>query len=216
MGPSRVPSTERWRQVVTERGRFIVFEGGEGCGKSTQAARLAEQLGAVLTREPGDTAIGAALRGLLLDPSTVMTPVTEALLMAADRAEHVSTVVEPSLSSGRDVVCDRYVASSVAYQGHGRGLDVAQILATSAWATGGLEPDLVLLLEVPAAVAAARLGRELDRFEGEGDGFHDRVRAGFRAQADADPRRWAVIDGAASVDDVAARVADAVADRLRP
>ncbi len=141
---------------MTGRGRFIVFEGGEGCGKSTQAARLAEDLGALLTREPGDTQIGAALRALLLDPATVITPVTEALLMAADRAEHVAAVVEPALSSGQDVVCDRYVGSSVAYQGHGRGLDVEQIRTTSAWATGGLEPDLVLLLEVPAAVAAAR------------------------------------------------------------
>lgn len=201
---------------MTGRGRFIVFEGGEGCGKSTQAARLAEDLGALLTREPGDTQIGAALRALLLDPATVITPVTEALLMAADRAEHVAAVVEPALSSGQDVVCDRYVGSSVAYQGHGRGLDVEQIRTTSAWATGGLEPDLVLLLEVPAAVAAARLGHDLDRFEEAGDGFHDRVRAGFRSQAEADPRRWAVIDGSDSVDVVAARVASVIAERLTP
>ncbi len=194
--------------------RFVVLEGGEGCGKSTQAARLAASLGALLTREPGDTAIGARLRELLLDPATEAGPVTEALLMAADRAEHVARVIRPALDSGQHVVCDRYVGSSVAYQGHGRGLDVDRIVGTSAWATGGLEPDLVVLLEVPAAVAAERLGTDLDRFESAGEGFHDRVREGFVAQAEADPDRWVRVDGNRPLDEVSASVLSAVRERL--
>ncbi len=196
------------------RGRFVVLEGGEGCGKSTQAARLADALGAVLTREPGATPVGQRLRSLLLDPSSEVSPVTEALLMAADRAEHVATVVRPALDAGRHVVCDRYVGSSVAYQGHGRGLDVDRILATSEWATGGLQPDLVLLLEVPAEVAAVRLGEDLDRFEATGGGFHDRVREGFVQQAEADPERWVRVDGDRSPDEVAADVLSQVRARL--
>lgn len=196
------------------RGRFVVLEGGEGCGKSTQAARLAEALDAVLTREPGATPVGAQLRSILLDPASEISPVTEALLMAADRAEHVATVVRPALEAGRHVVCDRYIGSSVAYQGHGRGLEIDRILAASEWATGGLLPDLVVLLEVPAEVAAARLGEDLDRFESTGDGFHDRVRGGFVQQAEADPDRWVRIDGNRPLDEVTADVVSQVRARL--
>jgi dTMP kinase len=196
------------------RGWFIAFEGGEGSGKSTQARRLADALDAVLTREPGDTVIGAQLRQLLLDPATEATPITEALLMAADRAEHVARVVHPALAAGRYVVCDRDTGSSVAYQGYGRGLDVEQIIATSMWATGDLEPDIVVLLEVPAEVATTRLGDGLDRFESTGDGFHDRVRAGFEAQAEADPDRWVRVDGDRPPDQVAADILSLVRDKL--
>jgi dTMP kinase len=182
-------------------GRFIAFEGGEGCGKSTQAARLAARLGAVLTREPGGTPIGAGLRAVLLDPATVgLDPRAEALLMAADRAQHVAEIVRPALDAGRDVVTDRYAYSSLAYQGYGRGLDLAGVRSLSAWATGDLWPDLVVLLDVPAEVAAERLGRSLDRFEAEGGGFHQRVVDGFRALAEADPSRWVVIDGSTTED----------------
>jgi dTMP kinase len=192
-----------------------VFEGGEGSGKSTQARRLADRLDALLTVEPGGTPTGAALRAMLLDPATgALDARAEALLMAADRADHVATVIRPALEAGTDVVCDRYAHSSIAYQGHGRGLDPDEVARLSDWASGGLWPDVVVLLTVADETAASRLGSELDRFEREGSGFHDRVRAGFDAMAAADPDRWVVIDGVGTVDEVAARVADAVEARL--
>lgn len=191
--------------------RFIVFEGGEGSGKSTQAARLAERLDAVLTRQPGGTDVGASLRAILLDPeNTALAPRAEALLMAADRAQHAEELIRPALAAGRHVVCDRYTYSSVAYQGYGRGLGAEVVRDLSAWATDELWPDLVVLLDVDDEVAASRLDRDLDRFEQAGDDFHRRVREGFREQAAADPERWVVIDGAASIDDVAALVWAAV------
>src|SRR5207253_5726023 len=145
------------RPVVT-RGRLIAFEGGEGSGKSTQAARLAHRLGAVLTSEPGGTAVGARIRGIVLDPGvTFLDARAEALLMAADRAQHVAEVVEPALAAGTDVVTDRLVGSSLAYQGYGRGLDVDQLRRLSMEAAGAVEPDLVILLDVSPAVAAERL-----------------------------------------------------------
>ncbi len=197
-------------------GSFIAFEGGEGCGKSTQAARLADRLGAVLTREPGGTDIGGRIRALLLDPETRGLDFrAEALLMAADRAQHVRTVVTPALEAGRDVVTDRYAASSIAYQGAGRGLDPVEVRDLSAWATGGLWPDLTILLDVPLDVTAARLARELDRFEREDLSFHERLRDSFRSQAQADPDRWVVLDGTRTVDEVAALVAAAVDERLQ-
>ena len=197
------------------RGRFIVFEGGEGCGKSTQARLLADRLDALLTREPGGTPIGERMRAILLDPATgELDPRAEALLMAADRAEHVASVIEPALAVGTDVVCDRFAHSSIAYQGYGRGLDPGEIEAMSRWASGGLWPDLVVLIGVPAAVAAARLDRPLDRFEQAGESFHARVSDGFTAMAAADPGGFAVVDGVGSVDEVAARVASVVDARL--
>lgn len=188
-------------------GRFIVFEGGEGSGKSTQAALLAERLDAVLTRQPGGTALGASLRAILLDPSNVgLSPRAEALLMAADRAQHAAELIRPSLADGRHVVCDRYTYSSVAYQGHGRGLDPERVGEISGWATEELWPDLVVLLDVDVDAAAARLDRVLDRFEQAGPEFHRRVRDGFLQQAAADPSRWVVIDATLSIEAVAARV----------
>lgn len=194
------------------RGRLVAFEGGEACGKSTQAALLAQRMPAVLTREPGGTAIGERVRELLLDPGVVdLDARAEALLMAAARAQHVAEVVEPFLATGRDVVTDRYAHSSIAYQGYGRGLPVEEVRELSTWATGGLWPDVVVLLDVPDDVARARLG-ELDRFELEGGGFHERVVAGFREMAAAEG--WVVVDGVGSVDEVAERVWAAVRDRL--
>src|SRR5436305_15310654 len=154
------------------RGRLIVFEGGEASGKSTQAARLAAELGAVLTREPGGTEIGKRIREIVLDPGSAgMAPSAEALLMTADRAQHVAEVIEPALAAGTDVVTDRYVPSSLAYQGYGRGLDVEQLWRLSMEFAGALHADLVVLLDVLPAVAAARLeGR--DRMEAAGDEFH--------------------------------------------
>lgn len=197
-------------------GRFVVFEGGEGSGKSTQARILAERWGALLTFEPGDTEVGRRLREILLSPDTgELDERAEALLMAADRAHHVATVVNPALLRGRDVVCDRYVGSSIAYQGHGRGLDPHHVAALSAFATDGLRPDVVVLLEVHEEVAAERLAAagKPDRMEAAGDDFHRRVAEGYRVQAAADPERWVIVDGSGSVEEVADRVADAIETR---
>ena len=198
------------------RGRFIAFEGGDGCGKSTQAARLAEHRGALLTRQPGGTPIGAALRSLLLDPRYgEMHDRTEAMLMAADRAQHVEELILPTLDGGRDVVCDRYIGSSLAYQGYGRGLSLSEVRHLSEWATAGLWPEVVVLLEVSDAVAEERMARDRDRLEQVGPEFEDRVRQGFAELAQAEPDRWAVVDGEGSIDEVAARVMAVVDERLR-
>lgn len=196
-------------------GRFIVFEGGEGTGKSTQAVLLAEHLGAVATREPGGTALGGHLRGLLLGGvhDAPLADRTEALLMAADRAQHAAEVLHPALAAGRDVVCDRYIASTVAYQGAGRGLDGAALRRISDWAVDGLMPDLVFLLVVPEDVAWERTGGARDRIEAAGREFHRRVASSFRSQADGDPDRWVVLDGTGGIDDVHARVLDALERR---
>jgi len=206
----------RPRPSVPGRGWFIAFEGGEGCGKSTQARRLSDELGAVLTREPGGTEVGARLRAILLDPETTgLGPRAEALLMAADRAQHVREVVEPALAAGRHVVTDRFAGSSIAYQGHGRGLDPGEVRRLSEWACDGTWPDLVVLLDLAPGVAAGRIGSRPDRFEEEGAEFHARVAAGFRAQADAEPERWVVVDASGSVAEVAVAVHAAVAERLQ-
>ena len=140
---------------MTGRGAFVAFEGGEACGKSTQAARLAARRDALLTREPGGTPLGERVRALFLDPATgVVEPRAEALLVAAARAQHVAEVIEPTLAGGRDVVTDRFTGSSLAYQGFGRGLPVAQVRELSAFATGGVDPDLYVLLTVSADLAA--------------------------------------------------------------
>jgi len=194
----------------------VVLEGGEGAGKSTQAARLAECLGALLTREPGDTALGARLRSLLLDTPGPIDDRAEALLMMADRAQHVTEVIEPSLAAGRDVVCDRFSGSTVAYQGHGRGQDVGIVAAVSAWAANGLEPDLVLWLDVEREVAAARVGPRPDRIESAGEEFHRRVTEGFAQQCAEDPEVWIRIDAGGTEDEVAARIGLAVETHLGP
>ena len=197
-------------------GRFIAVEGADGTGKSTQARLLAERLGAVFTREPGGTPLGERIRALVLDPSGDQ-PVdrAEALLMAAARAQHVAAVVEPALAAGRDVVSDRYVASSVAYQGYGRGLGAEAVLAVNRFATDGLQPDLVVLITIEARVAVRRLGEDLDRIEQAGDAFQAAVVAAYSEMAAADPERWRVVDGDGTVEEVAVRVAAAVDGRLR-
>jgi len=196
-------------------GVLIALEGGEGCGKSTQAARLAARLDAVLTREPGGTELGERVRSLLLDPDGVpIASRAEALLMAAARAQHVDEVIRPALVAGRTVVTDRYVGSSLAYQGHGHGLDLGDVAALSAFAVAGAEADLVVLLSVPAEVAAARLTGRPDRLEALGDDFHRRVADGFAALAAADPDRWIEVDGTGDPDEVEARVWSAAAPRL--
>lgn len=196
-------------------GRLIVFEGGEGTGKSTQAQLLAERIGAVTTREPGGTGLGGHLRGLLLGVAgdAPIADRTEALLMAADRAQHAAEILRPALAAGRDVVCDRYIASTVAYQGAGRGLDGAELRRISDWAVDGLVPDLVVLLVVPEEVAWERTGGARDRIEAAGREFHRRVVASFLSQAEADPDTWVVLDGTGGVDEVHARVLDVLVRR---
>ena len=196
--------------------RYIALEGLEGCGKSTHTKRLGESLGAVITREPGGTRIGSLLRGILADTeNTDMSPRTEALLMAADRAQHMAEVIGPALERGQHVVSDRSIYSTLAYQGYGRGLGTADLLSISTWALGGRLPDLVVFIDVPTQILNERLAkRNLDRFEREGAGFFARINDGFHELMAADPSRWVVIDGTAPKDDVEAAIRSQVRDRL--
>ncbi|HEY5025353.1 MAG TPA: dTMP kinase [Acidimicrobiales bacterium] len=203
---------------MSGRGRLIALEGVDGCGKSTQAVLLARTLGAVSTAEPGATPLGATLRSLTLDPD--LPPVSEraeALLMAADRAQHVAEVIGPALEQGRWVVTERFSGSTLAYQGYGRGLDLDELRLLVSWAAPGIVPDLTILLDVPAALARGRLDlTRADRLERLDAGFHDRVRAGYRALAGAEPDTWVVIDASGTIDDVAKRLLASVVDRLGP
>ncbi len=201
------------------RGRLVALEGIDGSGKSTQARALAEALGARLTFEPGATPVGARLRELLLAPGApTPSPRAEALLMAADRAEHVAKVIAPALEAGEWVVTDRFAGSTLAYQGAGRGLEVHELASIVSWTTGGLLADLSVLVDVPVAVAAARLAAaergDADRMERLGPQFATRVRAGFLEQAAADPARWVVVDGEAEEAAITARIVAAVRERL--
>lgn len=188
--------------------RFITFEGMDGAGKSTQIARTADWLRArghvvLLTREPGGTPLGESLRALLLHEP--MHPDTEALLMFAARREHLAQVIEPALARGEWVLCDRFTDASFAYQGGGRGLDVARLETLEAWVQRGLQPGLTLLFDLPCEVAAQRLaasGGDPDRFEREQSDFFNRVRAAYFARAKADPRRMQVLDAARTPEEV--------------
>ena len=193
------------------RGRFIAFEGGEACGKSTQALILAESISAILTREPGGTALGEEIRALLLHADHDVDPRAEALLMAAARAQHVREVIEPSLAAGRHVVTDRFTASSLAYQGGGRGLPLDEVRALSMFATSGIEPYLYVLLDLDPAAAVARRSRANDRIESADAALHRRVRAAFLGLAAAEPDRWLVVDAAGEVEEIAAAVRSRVA-----
>ena len=195
-------------------GRFVVVEGGEGVGKSTQVGRLAGSLRAtgrevVVTFEPGDTTTGAQLRSALLHSETELDPRAELLLMLADRAQHVAEVVRPALARGAVVLCDRYAPSTLAYQGVARGLGVDEIERLSAWASAGLEPDLVIVLDLPDDVAEARVSPDRDRFERAGAAFHAHVRAAYRDLAPS--RGWRVVSASGSPDEVAERVLATVA-----
>jgi dTMP kinase len=201
---------------MAARGRLIALEGIDGSGKSTQARALADALGARLTHEPGATALGALLRELLLSPDAPPpSPRAEALLMAADRAEHVAAVLEPALGAGEWVVSDRYSGSTLAYQGWGQGLAPDELAAVVAWATGGLAADLSVLVDVSVEVAAGRRsGTGADRLERLGPEFAARVRQGFLAQADEDPEHWLVVDGTAEIPALTAHIVGVVRERL--
>ncbi|MGA2520075.1 MAG: dTMP kinase [Acidimicrobiales bacterium] len=202
---------------MSGRGQFIALEGVDGSGKSTHARGLASAVGALSTSEPGSTALGAKLRSLLLDGDSPPVSVrAEALLVAADRAQHVDEVVLPTLEAGRWVVTERFSGSTLAYQGYGRGLDLAELKGLVSWAAGGLEPDLTVLIDVPVALARARMGGgDPDRLERLDAAFHQRVRDGYLALAAADPR-WVVVDGTGATPAVAADLLAAVTQRLGP
>ncbi|MBU6240439.1 MAG: dTMP kinase [Acidobacteria bacterium] len=198
------------------RGTYIAFEGLEGCGKSTHVKRLAETLGAVATREPGGTRIGAMLREILADPeNTDIDPRTELLLMTADRAQLMSQVIEPALAAGQHVVSDRSIYSTLAYQGYGRRLGVDTIRDINTWALNHTLPDFVVWIQIPRDEAERRLAkRNLDRFEREGADFFARIADGFAEMAAADPNRWIIIDGTLPKDDVQATIHAAVSPHL--
>jgi len=197
-------------------GKYIAFEGLEGCGKSTHVKRLATRLNAVMTREPGGTVVGSMLRNILIDPAnTNLSPRAEALLMASDRAQHIAELISPALASGQHVVTDRSVYSSLAYQGYGREQDLAELKRINDWAIGGLWPELVIYIEVPTAILIERLKkRELDRFEREDSEFFKRVADGFSQMAAADPKRWLIIDGTPDKDDLEKIISARVQERL--
>lgn len=201
--------------VYAERGVFVCFEGGEGSGKSTQSGRLrdwllAEGYAVRLTFEPGDTPVGREVRRIVLSPETgVLADRTEALLYAADKAEHVETLVLPALQRGEVVITDRYVDSTLAYQGAGRALAVEEVEAVARWATGGLRPHLTVVLDLAPEAGLGRFA-ERDRIEGESLEFHQRVREAFVAMATDDPDHYLVLDARAPVAEIAERVRDAV------
>ena len=198
-----------------EAGRFITFEGGEGCGKSTQIRLLAERLRAagkdvLLTREPGGTALAEKIRSLVREESCdPPNSRAETLLFIASRAQVVGTVIRPALDSGTWVLCDRFADSTFAYQGYGRGLDLDELKRINSFATGGIKPDRTILLNVSPEVSAGRMrareaatNTEADRMEKAGDGFHARLRQGFLELAAAEPERFAVIQADGSVEEV--------------
>lgn len=209
-------------------GTFITFEGIEGCGKTTQLQRLANFLTAaghsvLVTREPGGCAIADALRAVLLDSANqAMAPTAELLLYAAARAQHVAEIIRPALAAGRIVLCDRFSDATLAYQGYGRGLDRELILELNRVATGGLAPDVTVLLDFPAEDGLARArrrnagsgGPDEGRFEAESLAFHHRVRQGYLALAATDPR-FLVVDARGGQEEVAARIDAALVPRLQ-
>ncbi len=203
-------------------GLFVTFEGGDGAGKTTQASMLEDWLqsggrNVVRTREPGGTDVGVRIRDIVLHHRGHIAARAEALLYAADRAHHVETVVQPAIARGDVVIQDRYLDSSVAYQGAGRVLDADDIRALSLWATGGLLPDLTVLLDLDPAAARRRLDADdkpFDRLEAEKSDFHARVRAGFLALAAVEPDRFLVLDAAQPPDVLAGQVCAAMQERL--
>ena len=188
-------------------GLLIAFEGADASGKSTQARRLGKRLDVPVTFQHGATEIGGAIRSIVLDPANhALDDRAEALLIIADKAQHVAEIVGPALDAGETLISDRFTASTLAYQGYGRGLDLDVLRATMSFATHDIEPDVTVLLDVDLEVARARLGEQMDRIEGAGAEFHQRVRNGYLELAAAEPERWLVIDAGGTVDEVAARV----------
>jgi dTMP kinase len=209
---------EAWR-VTRGDGVFVVFEGGDGVGKTTQVDRLCAWLAnegheVLKTFEPGDTTVGAMIRQIVLDPATgEMSPRAEALLYAADKAQHIFSVVRPALERGAVVVCDRYVDSMLAYQGAGRVLDPVEVEHIARWATEDLRPDLTVVLDAELSVTV-HAKREKDRLESAGEVFHERTRQFFLELAQGDPEHYLVLDARASREEIAAQVAARVTQLL--
>ena len=202
-------------------GAFVVFEGGDGVGKTTQVDRLCAWLAndgheVLKTFEPGDTTVGAMIRHIVLDPATgEMSPRAEALLYAADKAQHIFSVVRPALQRGAVVVCDRYVDSMLAYQGAGRVLELAEIERIARWATEDLRPDLTLVLDAELSLTVNAKAQK-DRLESAGEVFHERTRQFFLGLARRDPEHYLVLDARASRDEIAAHVAARVEQLVAP
>lgn len=204
------------------RGLWVTLEGGDGSGKTTQAALLEQWLKGlgrtvVRTREPGGTEVGLLVRDIVLHHRGEVSPRAEALLYAADRAHHVASVVRPAIERGEVVIQDRYLDSSVAYQGAGRVLDAGEIRGLSLWAAEGALPDVTVLLDLDPAVARGRLDaadKPFDRLEAEKAEFHERVRAAYLRLADAEPERFLVLDATRPVDELAAAIRERVAAAL--
>lgn len=204
---------------------FVTFEGPEGAGKTTQARRVSSRLRAlghhvVVTREPGGTPIGEALRSLLLDPQySAMLPETETLLNTAARAQHVADVIAPALAAGRVVICDRFLDSTLAYQGAGRGLDLGLLREFQRFATRGVWPDMTLLFDLPVREGLARRrrsGDELSRFDDDSEAFHERVLEYFRQAASREPARWRVVDASRPEAEVEQQILSHILARLEP
>ena len=196
------------------KAKFIAFEGGDASGKSTQARRVSETLNAVFTREPGGTTVGESLRTILLDPNETVAVRAEALLMAASRAQLVADVIRPALLKGQHVVTDRFLASSLAYQGYASGLPIDEVLSLSLFATESLTPDLTILIDISIEESFNRRGQNPDRFEQEDRTFHEKVRNGYLELAEAEKEKWVVIDGTGTLEEVAVLVDQAIKERL--
>ena len=196
------------------RAKFIAFEGGDASGKSTQARRVSETLNAVFTREPGGTTVGESLRTILLDPNETVAVRAEALLMAASRAQLVADVIRPALLKGQHVVTDRFLASSLAYQGYASGLPIDEVLSLSLFATESLTPDLTILIDIPIEESFKRRGQSPDRFEQEDRSFHEKVRKGYLELAKAEKEKWIVVDWTGTLEEVASLVDQAIKERL--
>ncbi len=196
------------------KAKFIAFEGGDASGKSTQALRVSDTLNAVFTREPGGTTVGESLRTILLDPNEIVAVRAEALLMAASRAQLVAEVIRPALLKGQHVVTDRFIASSLAYQGYASGLPIDEVLSLSLFATESLTPDLTILIDISIEESFNRRGQNPDRFEQEDRSFHEKVRNGYLELAEAEKEKWVVIDGTGTLEEVAVLVDQAIKERL--
>ena len=198
------------------KGLFITFEGGDGCGKTTQIELLDEYLRdkgykTLLTREPGSKGLGVKLREILLNYDGEVSPTCESFLFLADRAQHVDCIIKPALEDGVIVLCDRHTDSTVAYQGYGRGLDLEQIHNLNKIATSGLKPDLTIVLDVDVETSQARVGNEKDRMESAGIEFFERVRNGFLEIAKQEPQRVKVVDATQSIDEIHKQILELVA-----
>lgn len=210
---------EEARRVSSAGGVFVVFEGGDGVGKTTQVDRLCAWLAnaghdVLKTFEPGDTTVGAMIRRIVLDPATgEMSPRAEALLYSADKAQHIFAVVKPALQRGAVVVCDRYVDSMLAYQGAGRALEPPEIEQIARWATEDLRPDLTVVLDAELS-DGVHAKADKDRLESAGDVFHERTRQSFLELARRDPDRYLVLDARASREEIAAQVAERITQLL--